>query len=353
MKKLLFTISLMVSTSFLFANAGIYETYLSFSVDGGGQFYLGTGGGNNAFAGYNLATNLNPNTQTLIMKLRGINTFQDNSSVVNSASMSYRVYKSGSIAPSFITITLPNQGASGNNQFWNMNAPDINLLAGVSSIGTYNVEIQFDAATNGVNCTNPISANARLLGSIATFTTNTVLSNELTSFNAVKQNNKVNLSWLTATEKANETFSIERSKDGRDFTQIGLVKGAINSNTSKDYFYIDENPLKGINYYRLKSNEIGGKVNFSKVVSMSLFDKYNKTIVFPNPVSESVLRLEHEAVAEGDLQIKLIDLTGRIVQSEKRSVVNGSNIINLNVNNLSSGQYIVVFDEQLVRFIKN
>ena len=70
-------------------------------------------------------------------------------------------------------------------------------------------------------------------------------------------------------------------------------------------------------------------------------------------MAQSALRLEHEAIADGDLSIRIMDITGRIVQSEKRAVVNGSNLIGLDVNQLSSGQYLIAVDEQLIRFVKN
>jgi Secretion system C-terminal sorting domain len=181
----------------------------------------------------------------------------------------------------------------------------------------------------------------------------TVLLVEVSNFNALKNGQNINLSWLTASEKANENFSIERSKDGRNFVAIGQLKGAFNSTVSKDYNYTDASPLKGINYYRLKSKEVGGKATYSNVVSVSLLDKNNKTFVYPNPVTQSALQLEHEALTEGDLNIRIMDLTGRIVLMEKRAVANGSNVISLNVNNLSNGQYLIAVDEQLIRFVKN
>jgi Secretion system C-terminal sorting domain len=357
MKKLLFILFFWGSATFVFADAGIYNSYMSFSLNGGGEFYRGFNSGNPAFGGSSLATDLNPNANTLVMKLRGFNTFENNGSMVMSGTISYRVYIAGGTVPPYTTVSLTNTGTGADgtpsNRYFNNNSPDINLLASVSAAGTYNVEIQFDAVTNGVNCANPLSANARQLGSIATFTTNVVLANELTSFNASKQNNQVNLSWLTATEKANESFSIERSKDGKNFSAIGQMKGAINSTVSKEYAFTDATPLKGINYYRLKSTEIGGKTSYSNVVSVSLMDKNNKTFVYPNPVAQTALRMEHEAIADGDLSIRIMDITGRVVQSEKRAVSNGSNIISLEVNNLASGQYIIAVDEQLIRFVKN
>jgi hypothetical protein len=351
MKKLIFTL-FFLTTIFNVINAatGIFEYFLDTKLGSTSKFH-GSYNMGTSFNGSNLGE-VNSTNTTLVIDISGVKTFKNGGGNVTGATIFYRVYKTGDPAPAYLSQNLPFAAnlTSPGDQEWN-NSADVNLLANVTSDGTYNVDVYFEAATNEgvrifgtINSSNPFKA---------TFSKNTVLANELTMFSAAKQNSQVNLSWLTASEKENNAFSIERSKDGRNFTAIGQVKGALNSTVAKDYSFVDVMPLKGVNYYRLKSIELGGKATFSNVVSVSLLDKNNKIFVFPNPVYESVLRMEHEAVSDGDLQITVMDLTGRIVQSEKRTVTNGINIINLNVNNLSGGQYLIAVDEQLVRFVKN
>ena len=86
---------------------------------------------------------------------------------------------------------------------------------------------------------------------------------ELLSFEAICNNNSVNLLWSTASEKNNDYFTIERSSDGITFQTVLTVKGAGNSNQVINYSAIDEKPIDGIAYYRLKQTDYDGKFEYS------------------------------------------------------------------------------------------
>jgi hypothetical protein len=64
-------------------------------------------------------------------------------------------------------------------------------------------------------------------------------------------NNKVDITWSTATETNNKYFTIERSANGTDFVAIGTVNGAGTSSSVNNYSFVDINPLTGVSYYRL------------------------------------------------------------------------------------------------------
>ena len=93
---------------------------------------------------------------------------------------------------------------------------------------------------------------------------------ELMYFNATLQSNakKVDLNWATATEINNDYFSIERAGKDLNFKEIAYVPGAGISSLNHYYHQLDENPLPGINYYRLKQVDYDGNVTFSDVKSV-------------------------------------------------------------------------------------
>jgi len=85
----------------------------------------------------------------------------------------------------------------------------------------------------------------------------------------VKKSDKTALvQFSTASETNNDCFTIERSADGRSFDAIGEIKGAGNSSREISYTYIDEKPLKGINYYRIKQTDYDGKFSYSEIRSL-------------------------------------------------------------------------------------
>jgi Secretion system C-terminal sorting domain len=348
MKKLFTLLSACFIMQFSFAATGIYETYMSTSLNGAGQVYFGTGGSNPSFAGQNLGT-ITSMSNTLVFKLRGVNTFQDNGSVVNFAAFNYRVYKVGSTAPAYTTVLLTLQGASGNNKFWNDNAPDISLLSSPSmQPGTYNVDIFFGATTNSVNTPLPIVDPTYT----ATFTLAVALGAEMTSFSAKKSASSTELSWLTASEKDNATFQIERSANATNFSPIGEVKGAGNSNAVNNYTFTDATPLSGVNYYRLKAVDFNGSATLSKVVSVNFVGKGgDKTAVYPNPTHD-VLRVDFTATEASTTTLQVTDLLGRVLLSQNVSVAKGANLVPFNVSSLPSGAYLLKANGDVTRFVK-
>jgi len=92
---------------------------------------------------------------------------------------------------------------------------------------------------------------------------------ELLDFTAVLNKGKVDLNWATASEVNNDFFSVERSADGSDFSPLIQIEGAGNSNTVLKYYSVDENPLQGFFYYRLKQTDFDGAVSYSKVVMLT------------------------------------------------------------------------------------
>ena len=93
------------------------------------------------------------------------------------------------------------------------------------------------------------------------------------------------LSWTTASETNNAYFTVERSGDGKDFNEIGVLPGAGNSTSERQYSFTDEQPINGINYYRIRQTDFDGQYSYSPVESVR-FSIASADIDFisPNPV---------------------------------------------------------------------
>jgi hypothetical protein len=94
-----------------------------------------------------------------------------------------------------------------------------------------------------------LSYNATLCGS-------GTLPVKLISFTAGRSNQSVLLSWKTASEEGFDHFEIERSADGRSFQKIATIHAA---GAGYPYQHIDQVPLTGQNFYRLKMVDQDGK----------------------------------------------------------------------------------------------
>lgn len=106
------------------------------------------------------------------------------------------------------------------------------------------------------------------------------------------QNSTVLLNWATATEINNKGFNIQRSADGKSFTNIGYVASqAENGNSTKtlSYTYTDASPLQGTNYYRLEQADLDGTTTLSqKTVSVSFAGIASSLQIYPNPAHGTV-----------------------------------------------------------------
>lgn len=115
-----------------------------------------------------------------------------------------------------------------------------------------------------------------------------ILPIELTRFNAERDGDYVNLTWITATERNNDYFTVEQSENGFDFVVVGYMNGAGNSSTPLAYKLIDSSPtIDKISYYRLKQTDYDGVFTYSDIVSVAPFTQA-KIIGYFNAMGQEV-----------------------------------------------------------------
>ncbi len=115
----------------------------------------------------------------------------------------------------------------------------------------------------------------------------TTLAVQLLEFTGTRQQNDILLKWKTVTETANDHFEIERSNDGgRTFSVVGIVPGALNSNTIKSYGFTDYDAVSNnipVLYYRLKITDSNGRFIYSAVLQFKTEWNEPAYVLFPNP----------------------------------------------------------------------
>ena len=161
----------------------------------------------------------------------------------------------------------------------------------------------------------------------------------LTNFDVQNVNNQNNLTWSTSQESNSSYYSIERSNNGTNFTAIGKVAAAGNSSTARLYSYTDNNPMAGINYYRLKMVDLDNSSKYSEIKSVKN-TSFTSLSIYPNPVAKSMkLSITSEKADMGTITIS--NIAGQTVYSSQVKVEAGKTLIPINVNTLSSGTYVV------------
>lgn len=85
-----------------------------------------------------------------------------------------------------------------------------------------------------------------------------VLPIELTSFSCQSEGNVITLNWESASEYNNDYYILEKSSDGETYEPFTTVPGKLFSNTSTQYFMVDNYPHAGNNYYQLSQVDLDG-----------------------------------------------------------------------------------------------
>jgi Pregnancy-associated plasma protein-A/Secretion system C-terminal sorting domain len=185
---------------------------------------------------------------------------------------------------------------------------------------------------------------------------NTVLAVDLLNFEGIKGNKNVKLRWKTASEKNNDYFIIEKSRDGQTFEDLAKVTSQGASSDVLNYETLDNAPVAGMNYYRLKSVDKGGKVATSKVVSVAFVEKIKLT-VYPNPTTVSKINVELTSDRDERIDFEVVDIVGKTVHTMSQNVTNGLNTIAFDNLTVSKGIYFIRAKQngivtEVVRFVR-
>ncbi len=176
---------------------------------------------------------------------------------------------------------------------------------------------------------------------------------ELIEFTAEAQRNSVLLTWITASETNNQGFEIQRSKDGINWEKIGYQQGAGNSTTVQSYRYNDNQPLSGINYYRLLQVDIGGEATYSNIVNV-VYESSGFS-VFPVPAKDEItLQLESSQTV---VEVNISNIVGEVIHIQELQLPEGVHQFTFDISNYTNGVYFLTINngdkKGTQRFVKH
>lgn len=163
------------------------------------------------------------------------------------------------------------------------------------------------------------------------------------SIKVTNNDDKVDIWWRTETEVETKTFEIERSSDGINFFSLVVINGAKNSNIPLEYKRTDDNPVNGVNFYRVKETSSTNSISYSAVAKVKM-TKDAIVKMYPNPVQE---RLTIQYNGMNPSLIKIIDGIGRTVKSILPNSINS--FVSIDVASLAAGTYtVILFDKETI-----
>lgn len=160
---------------------------------------------------------------------------------------------------------------------------------------------------------------------------------ELVEFEAEKWGEDVLLTWTTASEIDNDFFELQHSIDGSNFTAIGQVEGQGTTAIPHDYSHIHEDPILGLNYYRLRIVDFDGGAEFSDIRTV-LFDVREDLEVINTMAGDVIEVIVPNTGRAGVLTVYAMN--GQVVR-QKQMTPDGIESIRLNVADLPSAMYAI------------
>lgn len=265
---------------------------------------------------------------------------------------------SADISSSSITVTSTTITVSLTGDFFNSTNEDDQLtisgiqVQAIDGSITSTVNILRTSGNPGDLTIDGVTNNSTNFGSLSS---DGILPVELTSFTGSVSNNIVTLKWATATEVNNYGFDVERRvSNTENWQKIGFVAGNGNSNSQKDYSYVDKNLAGGSTFtYRLKQMDNDGAFTYSDAVEVTLVpDKFELYQNYPNPFNPTT-NIKFSLPEASRVVINIYNMLGeKVMELANGEFDSGYQEVNLNATGLSSGMYVYSLETQNFKAVK-
>ena len=148
---------------------------------------------------------------------------------------------------------------------------------------------------------------------------------KIKSFTAHAQtDNSVLLRWTSLFEINSYKYVVQKSSDGRTFSDLGDLQAAGNSPHTINYSFTDRQVMNGGAYYRLKLVDLDGSVDYTKIIYLNNgVASIGALSVFPNPFRSEV---QLKGVTASDVNSKNIKIYNAMGSEVNYRVVGGNSI---------------------------
>ena len=207
-----------------------------------------------------------------------------------------------------------------------------------NSIKVYNKQLK--------ECTGSCTLLQPTINTVALGSASASLPVTLLSWEATALRGGVELTWATESETDNDYFTVARSSNGKDFTEIGRITGEGTSERVSDYRMLDADAARGVQYYRLEQVDFDGQRTVLGIRQVEVGTAAGVTTLSPNPAAPGATVRVNLSDAAGT-PVRIVDLAGR---PAAETVLNAGGTFQLPVD-LQAGLYIVIVREQALRLI--
>jgi hypothetical protein len=257
--------------------------------------------------GTTLIINSNENNQTLYIKVYGTLKFAGGKLKLSSSS-TVIVYATGTI-----------------------------INTGNAEINIGNQEIYEDGDPVVVG---PVMANTSTNG----FVPFNPLPIKFVGFTVTCKNNTALIQWSTSEEINANTYEVERSADGSNWTTIAYVAAIGNSSALSNYSFTDKNLSAKIIYYRIKEVDLDGKTTLTAIKSIRTDVTSIASDIKIASIQNKVL-VQFPQEIKGSVVVRFVSMNGQLVDQQTINnpvgqIVLDSKVTGTHVISISNGQDI-------------
>ncbi len=150
------------------------------------------------------------------------------------------------------------------------------------------------------------------------------------------------LEWSTAFELNSQMFIVERSLNGIDYQNIGVIDAAGISKLETGYRFMDIGVNDKKMYYRLRQLDVDGTASFSQTVMVKkeMSNQY-MVVSMSNTVTNKTFHMSIDALDDGELEYKLVSANGEVIMKNKTMVEFGINKLEVNLEDEKEGVYFI------------
>lgn len=163
-----------------------------------------------------------------------------------------------------------------------------------------------------------------------------ILPIELVGFTGKKVSKSIVLNWETASEVNLSHYEIQKSGDAVSYNVLGTVNASVDGRGAA-YQLIDENPVNGINYYKLFSVDKDGKRDFQKTISVNYLNDVKEDYIISYTDDKVLVSLKE---VSKQTEVGVYSLTGQLIKEfSYEELMNG--VLILNNSDFTKGMYIL------------
>lgn len=172
----------------------------------------------------------------------------------------------------------------------------------------------------------------------------TMLPLKLNGLKAVKDAKQVVVSWSAENEKSLSHFVVERSVDGKNFSDVATVFASGDAAGSATYSYKDKTPASSTTTisYRIRMVEASQQTSYSSVTSVRMPREMESGVTiatYPNPVQNQLNISVPNAWQGQALNVDIYSSNGILVETKKYQ--NAAATETIYISHLPKGIYIV------------